>query len=51
MAGDNVMFASTGVTTGDYQRGVRFVSGCAMTNSVVMRFIEAIHHFDVKPEY
>jgi fructose-1,6-bisphosphatase II len=58
MAGDNVMFAATGVTTGDYLRGVRFFSGGAMTNSVVMRsktrtirFIEAIHHFDFKPEY
>jgi len=58
MAGDNVMFAATGVTTGDYLRGVRFLSGGAMTNSVVMRsktrtirFIDAIHHFDFKPEY
>jgi fructose-1,6-bisphosphatase II len=58
MAGDNVMFAATGVTTGDYLQGVRFFSGGAMTNSVVMRsktrtvrFIESIHHFDFKPEY
>jgi fructose-1,6-bisphosphatase class II len=58
LAGDNVMFAATGVTSGDYLRGVRFFSGGAMTNSVVMRsktrtvrFIEAIHHFDFKPEY
>jgi fructose-1,6-bisphosphatase class II len=58
LAGDNVMFAATGVTTGDYLRGVRFFSGGAMTNSVVMRsktrtirFIEAIHHFDFKPDY
>jgi fructose-1,6-bisphosphatase II len=58
IAGDNVMFAATGVTTGDYLRGVRFFSGGARTNSVVMRsksrtirFIEAIHHFDYKPEY
>ncbi len=58
LAGDNVMFAATGVTTGDYLRGVRFFSGGAMTNSVVMRsktrtvrFIESIHHFDFKPEY
>jgi fructose-1,6-bisphosphatase II len=58
LAGDNVMFAATGVTTGDYLRGVRFFSGGAMTNSVVMRsktqtirFIEAIHRFDFKPEY
>ncbi len=58
LAGDNVMFAATGITTGDYLRGVRFFSGGAMTNSVVMRsktrtirFIEAIHRFDFKPEY
>jgi fructose-1,6-bisphosphatase class II len=58
IAGNDVMFAATGVTTGDYLRGVRFFSGGAMTNSVVMRsktrtirFIEAIHHFDFKPEY
>ncbi len=58
IAGDNVMFAATGVTTGDYLHGVRFVSGGARTNSVVMRsksrtirFIEAFHHFDYKPEY
>jgi fructose-1,6-bisphosphatase II len=58
LAGDNVMFAATGVTTGDYLRGVRFFSGGALTNSVVMRsktrtarFIEAVHHFDFKPEY
>jgi len=58
LAGDNVMFAATGVTTGDYLRGVRFFSGGALTNSVVMRsktrtvrFINATHHFDFKPEY
>jgi fructose-1,6-bisphosphatase II len=58
IAGDNVMFAATGVTTGDYLRGVRFFSGGARTNSVVMRsktrtirFIEALHHFDFKPDY
>src|SRR5216684_2364318 len=58
VAGENVMFAATGITTGDYLRGVRFFSGGAMTNSVVMRsktrtirFIEAVHHFDFKPEY
>jgi fructose-1,6-bisphosphatase class II len=53
-----VMFAATGVTSGDYLRGVRFFRGGALTNSVVMRsrsqtirFIEAIHHFDFKPTY
>lgn len=58
LAGDNVMFAATGVTTGDYLLGVRFFSGGARTNSVMMRsktrtvrYIEAFHHFDFKPEY
>ncbi len=58
IAGENVMFAATGVTSGDYLKGVRFFSGGATTNSVVMRsrtrtvrFIQAIHRFDFKPEY
>jgi fructose-1,6-bisphosphatase class II len=58
LAGDNVMFAATGVTTGDYLSGVRFFSGGATSNSVVMRsktrtirFMQSIHHFDFKPEY
>ena len=52
------MFAATGVTTGDFLRGVRFFRGGATTNSVVMRSktrtvrrIEATHRFDFKPEY
>ena len=58
MASGSVMFAGTGVTNGDYLRGVRFSRGGAMTNSVVMRsrthtirFIEATHRFDLKPDY
>jgi len=58
MASGSVMFAATGVTDGDYLRGVRFFKGGATTNSVVMRsrtrtirFIEAVHRFDFKPEY
>ncbi len=58
MAGGSVMFAATGVTNGDLVRGVRFFKGGATTNSVVMRsrthtlrFIEAVHRFDLKPEY
>jgi fructose-1,6-bisphosphatase II len=54
----SVMFAATGVTTGDFLRGVRFFRGGATTNSVVMRSktrtvrrIEATHRFDFKPEY
>jgi fructose-1,6-bisphosphatase II len=53
-----VMFAATGVTTGDYLNGVRFFRGGATTNSVVMRsqtrtvrYLETSHHFDFKPEY
>ncbi len=54
----NVMFAATGVTTGDYLEGVRFFRGGAMTNSVVMRaqtrtirYLQTTHHFEFKPEY
>jgi fructose-1,6-bisphosphatase II len=53
-----VMFAATGVTTGDYLEGVRFFRGGATTNSVIMRsqtrtvrYLETIHHFEFKPEY
>jgi fructose-1,6-bisphosphatase II len=52
------MCAATGITPGDYLRGVRYVKGGAVTNSVVMRsatrtvrFIEAHHRFDRTPEY
>jgi fructose-1,6-bisphosphatase II len=52
------MFAATGVTNGDLLHGVRFFKGGAHTNSLVMRsrshtirFIEAVHRFDLKPEY
>lgn len=58
LVGDNVMFAATGVTQGVLLSGVRYFRGGAMTNSVVMRsrtrtvrWIEAFHHFDFKPEY
>jgi fructose-1,6-bisphosphatase class II len=58
MAHGSVVFAATGVTTGDYLRGVRFRKGGAITNSVVMRsksrtvrFIETHHHFQDQPEY
>jgi len=58
MVSGNVMFAATGVTTGEYLKGVRFFRGGAVTNSVVMRskthtirFMETFHHFDVHPEY
>ncbi len=58
MASGSVMFAATGVTGGDLARGVRFFKGGAMSSSIVMRsrthtirFIEATHRFDLKPEY
>jgi len=56
--GQDVMFAATGVTMGDFLKGVRFFGGGAVTHSVVMRsksgtvrLIEGIHHFDKKPVY
>ncbi len=56
--GDDIMFAATGVTNGDLLKGVRFFRGGADTHSIVMRsksrtvrFIEAKHHFDFKPDY
>jgi fructose-1,6-bisphosphatase II len=58
MASGSVMFAGTGVTNGDYLRGVRFYRGGATTHSVVMRsrthtirFLQSHHRFDLKPEY
>ncbi|MDF1563529.1 MAG: class II fructose-bisphosphatase [Deltaproteobacteria bacterium] len=58
LAGDNVVFAATGVTTGDLLRGVRFRARGASTHSVVMRlasgtvrFIETEHTFDREPFY
>ena len=37
LAKGNVMFAATGVTNGDFLKGVRFFTGGAETHSVVMR--------------
>jgi fructose-1,6-bisphosphatase II len=58
LAGGNVMFAATGVTNGDFLKGVRFTSDGARTHSVVMRsksatvrYIETEHHFKRKPNY
>lgn len=57
-SGQDVMFAATGVTQGDYLRGVRFFGKGATTHSVVMRsksgtirMIESVHHFEKKPVY
>ena len=56
--GQDVMFAATGVTSGDFLQGVRFFGGGARTHSIVMRsksgtirMIEGIHHFETKPVY
>ena len=58
LAAGDVMFAATGVTDGDYLRGVHFFPGGATTQSVVMRsktktirVIEATHYFEHKPIY
>jgi fructose-1,6-bisphosphatase class II len=58
LAAGDVMFAATGVTDGDYLRGVHFFPGGATTQSVVMRsktktvrVIEATHYFEHKPVY
>ena len=58
LASGNVMFAATGVTNGTMLRGVRRIAGGAVTHSVVMRsksgtvrYIEAHHHFDLKPDF
>ncbi|HET8733556.1 MAG TPA: class II fructose-bisphosphatase [Anaeromyxobacteraceae bacterium] len=58
MARGDVMFASTGVTNGDFLKGVRFTGDGARTHSVVMRsrtgtvrYIETEHHFQHKPNY
>lgn len=57
LARGEVMFAATGVTTGDFLKGVRFYSGGCETHSVVMRsktgtvrYITSTHRFDKKPQ-
>ncbi|QXM06736.1 class II fructose-bisphosphatase [Crassaminicella indica] len=57
--GNEVYFAATGISDGDLLRGVTYSeNNMARTHSVVMRaetgtirFIEAIHKLDKKPEY
>jgi fructose-1,6-bisphosphatase II len=58
LARGEVMFAATGVTSGDFLKGVRFFGGGCETHSVVMRsktgtvrFIQSLHKFDKKPGY
>jgi fructose-1,6-bisphosphatase II / sedoheptulose-1,7-bisphosphatase len=55
LASGNVMFAATGVTTGNLLRGVRRFAGGAVTHSIVMRsksgtvrMVEAHHNFGRK---
>jgi fructose-1,6-bisphosphatase II len=52
-SGENLVFAATGVTTGDLLTGVRFFGGGARTHSLVMayqakqvRFVDTVHMFD-----
>lgn len=58
LAKGNVVFAATGVTHGDFLKGVVFFGGGATTHSVVMRsetgtvrYIETHHDFKRKPKY
>jgi fructose-1,6-bisphosphatase II len=58
MAGGAVMVAATGVTNGDFLKGVRFTGDGARTHSVVMRSksgtirsIETVHRFSRNPNY
>jgi fructose-1,6-bisphosphatase class II len=58
LAKGNVMFCATGVTTGNFLKGVKFNPGGALTHSIVMRSetgtvreIYATHRFDKKPVY
>jgi len=51
--GDNVFFAATGVTSGEYLKGISFFGAGATTSSVVMRsrtgtirYIEATHRWE-----
>jgi fructose-1,6-bisphosphatase II len=55
---DDVIFAASGITDGDFLQGVRYAGNIATTHSVVMRsmtgtvrFIEAVHRLDLKPHY
>jgi fructose-1,6-bisphosphatase II len=53
VSGDNVFFAATGVTSGEYLKGIAFFGAGASTSSVVMRsrtgtirFVEATHRWE-----
>ena len=56
LAKGDLMFAATGITRGTFLRGVRYIKGGAITESMVMRsktctirFMTTIHRFDRKP--
>lgn len=56
LAKGNVMFAATGITSGEFLKGVRFFPGGCETNSVVMRsqtgtvrYLTSTHRLDRKP--
>jgi fructose-1,6-bisphosphatase II len=58
MVAGPIMFAATGVTNGEYLRGVQFFKGGAVSHSVVMRsasgtvrLLETYHRFDYRPSY
>jgi fructose-1,6-bisphosphatase II len=56
--GDDVIFAASGVTDGDFLKGVRYYGNYATTHTVVMRgvsgtirFLESRHRVDKKTQY
>ncbi len=56
--GEDVIFAATGVTDGDFLKGVRYYGNSATTHTIVtrgatgtVRFIEAQHSMDKKAQY
>lgn len=58
LAAGNVMFAATGITSGDLLQGVRYRRGFALTESIVMRSatgtirrIETMHRYAERYEY
>ncbi len=58
VTGDNCFFVATGVTSGDLLKGVRYRSGGAYTQSIVMRSksgtirtIDSFHHLEKLAHY
>ena len=56
--GDDVVFAATGITDGDFLKGVRYYGNYVTTHTVIMRgasgtirFLEARHRIDKKTQY